>query len=68
MTEKIHPSALPVTKSHALEAVTLNLHRQAQDRQRPISDFFEFLGFVLHATRYAGIREDTHSISIYRRP
>jgi hypothetical protein len=28
-TEKIHPSALPVTKGHALEAVTLDLHRQA---------------------------------------
>ncbi|MGD0207985.1 MAG: hypothetical protein ABSC89_10305 [Verrucomicrobiota bacterium] len=64
-TEKIHPSALPVTKGHAPEAVTLDLHRQAQNRQWPVFVFFEFLSFILHATTYAGIRENAHFISIY---
>jgi hypothetical protein len=64
-TEKIHPSALPVTKGHAPEAVTLDLHRQAKNRQWPVFIFFEFLNFVLHATTYAGIRESAHFISIY---
>jgi hypothetical protein len=64
-TEKIHPSALPVTKGHAPEAVTLDLHRQAKNRQWPVFVFFEFLNFVLHATTYAGIKESAHFISIY---
>ena len=64
-TEKIHPSALPVTKGHALEAVTLDLHRQAQNRQWPVFIFFEFLSFVLHLTIYAGIRESAHFITEY---
>jgi len=34
--EKIHPSALPISKGHALETVTLDLHRQAQNRQCPV--------------------------------
>jgi hypothetical protein len=65
-TEKIHPSALPVTKGHALEAVTLDLHRHAQNRQWTVFDFFEFQGLVLHTPTYARIREGAHVISIYR--
>jgi len=64
-TEKIHPSALPVTKGHTPEAVTLDLHRQAKNRQWPVFIFFEFLNFVLHATTYAGIKESAHFISTY---
>jgi hypothetical protein len=32
-SEKIHPSVLPGTKGRASEAVTLDLHRQAQNQQ-----------------------------------
>jgi hypothetical protein len=64
-TEKIHPSALPVTKGHAPEAVTLDLHRQAQNRQWPVIIYFKSLSFVLHATTYAGIRESAHFIAGY---
>ncbi|MGA3285040.1 MAG: hypothetical protein ABSD57_11360 [Verrucomicrobiota bacterium] len=64
-TEKIHPSALPVTKGHAPEAVTLDLHRQAQNRQWPVLILFKFLNFVLHTTTYAGIRESARFISEY---
>jgi hypothetical protein len=39
-TEKIHPSAFPVTIGHALEAVTLNLHRHSQSRQGPVFILF----------------------------
>ena len=66
MTEKIHPSALPVTKGHALEALALDLHRHAQNRHGTVLGGFEFPGLILHTTTYARIREGAHVISIYR--
>jgi len=65
MSEKVHPSALPVAKRHALEAITLNLHRQAQNRQRAVSGLVQYSSFVLHAATYAGIRERAHFIAEY---
>jgi len=56
-TEKIRPSAILVAKGHAPEAIALDLHRPAQNRQWPVIVDFEFLGFVLHATTCAGIRK-----------
>ena len=64
-SKQIHPSALPITKSHALEAVTLNLHRQAQNRQRAVLGLVQCLSFVLHAATYAAIRERAHFIAEY---
>jgi hypothetical protein len=52
VTEKIHPSALPITKGHALEALALDLHRHAQNRQWTVLDFFEFPGVVLHISQH----------------
>ena len=60
MSEKVHPSALAVAKRHALEAITLDLHRQSNRWQRPVHGFLEHLSFILHGITYARIREGAH--------